>query len=476
MLSESRASSTTSTSPSPIEGEAGRALEVVVCFDEAVVQVLHVPLSIPAVLTAGSAREATLTLPDALLPSPLFPLLRIDHGSAVVFVPAGVQVRDGDEDRAATEMRALPLRPGRAARTELRMGAVQITLSDVEAPPRPRLAPRLSLEDQWTTVAAGVVAATLLSLAYSAPPEPRTLVANELDVRDRLAHLLIVPTLAPPPPPVPSQGGTEESSAGGRPARDAIGRHGTRTAPVTSGASASVGPRPTNELKRREAYDAASRVGVVAILGEMRTSSVGAWWASEETLGGGARDALGSLEAGPAGDSWGDPRASGLVGDGPGGGGDRADSIGVGTCIGPRCTGRGPGRGPGDARGPRGPGLGDYVAGAPPSEPRMSVSTRSGLPRDVIRRIVRQHQNEVRYCYERRLMTRQGLDGRVVVAFTISPSGMVSESHIQASTLSDAETERCIVDKVRTWTFPSPENHALTQVTYPFVLRQAGTD
>lgn len=100
-----------------------------------------------------------------------------------------------------------------------------------------------------------------------------------------------------------------------------------------------------------------------------------------------------------------------------------------------------------------------------------SMDVRGSLSREVITRIVRRHQREIRTCYERGLMRRPELSGRVTVSFVISPTGTVESASIASTTLEDAQVEACIVRAVRTWTFPAPDGGGVVSVNYPFVFQ-----
>ena len=60
---------------------------------------------------------------------------------------------------------------------------------------------------------------------------------------------------------------------------------------------------------------------------------------------------------------------------------------------------------------------------------------RGTLDKEIIRRTVRRHLNEVKYCYEKALATRPSLAGRIVTQFTIAPTGRVLAAVIQSSSL-----------------------------------------
>ena len=85
----------------------------------------------------------------------------------------------------------------------------------------------------------------------------------------------------------------------------------------------------------------------------------------------------------------------------------------------------------------------------------------------------RRHINEVKFCYEQELLTHAGLGGRLLVQFTIAPSGQVVVSALESSTLGNVRVESCTLQAVRRWEFPRPLGGGLVTVSYPFVLTPA---
>jgi TonB family protein len=100
--------------------------------------------------------------------------------------------------------------------------------------------------------------------------------------------------------------------------------------------------------------------------------------------------------------------------------------------------------------------------------------SQGSLDRDIVRRIIRQHLNEVKYCYEQQLPRHPDLAGRISVQFTIASGGNVTASLMQSSSLNNVAVESCIVQAVRRWEFPARPS-GMTIVSYPFVLVPAGS-
>lgn len=101
---------------------------------------------------------------------------------------------------------------------------------------------------------------------------------------------------------------------------------------------------------------------------------------------------------------------------------------------------------------------------------RMRAATVAGpLDKDIVRRIVRAHVNEVRYCYNQGLLRDPRSAGLVVVDFEVSLTGKVDAARLASSAVTDEEVGPCIVAAVQRWTFPKPEG-ATVQVSLPFEL------
>jgi hypothetical protein len=103
-----------------------------------------------------------------------------------------------------------------------------------------------------------------------------------------------------------------------------------------------------------------------------------------------------------------------------------------------------------------------------PKQAQVSV----GLDRDIVRRIVRAHINELRGCYNDGLREYPGLTGSVTIAFEIGANGKVASSTVQASALAptDDQVPKCMAQAIKRWQFPKPERVKQVSVTYPFEL------
>ena len=98
------------------------------------------------------------------------------------------------------------------------------------------------------------------------------------------------------------------------------------------------------------------------------------------------------------------------------------------------------------------------------------------LDKRMVQRIVRLHENEIRYCYETALRKDKTLQGMMVTTFVILRDGSVEKALIKESTINNHEVEQCVIDHIEEWKFyaVSTNNSAIsdieTIVEYPFVF------
>jgi len=164
----------------------------------------------------------------------------------------------------------------------------------------------------------------------------------------------------------------------------------------------------------------------------------------------------------------------GMKGFGPGGDGFE-DGLGIG--LGP-WVGHGPGEG--------GPGSGWCPEGQTCTGSSLSTKKHKtevgktidpgtaevsgGLPREIVRRIVRANFPSIRQCYETGLKKNPELRGVVSTRFIIDTTGAVETANLSSSNLSDASVAQCVVSVFRMMSFPAPEN-GKALVTYPIDLQ-----
>jgi TonB family protein len=115
---------------------------------------------------------------------------------------------------------------------------------------------------------------------------------------------------------------------------------------------------------------------------------------------------------------------------------------------------------------------GDVIRAVPPAVPSLraqTVTLSNSYPIELVRAMVHRHLAALRACYVHGLARTPGLRGRVVVHFTIQPSGAVAGARAGSSSLPDASVVDCVVRTVGAIPFPQPPGEL--HVTYPFVFQ-----
>jgi hypothetical protein len=373
---------------------------------------------------------------------------------------------DGDKQSVAAILQSRPpsrrngsvrevvLSPGdRASLTFLEADGLSLEIRYVEPPvavPRPRLRdtePFLTRTIALTSVVLGLFLTAVMIFAPEDNP-PRMVLTAE-----RVAKLL-----PPPPPPLPAarnkqdEEKTKEESGQMKKAKDERGRLGKHDAEAKD----TVIPKGDKDIMREKV----SRVGLLGLIGKERPQGSGlARLFSEE------RDVEQAI-AGMQG-------AHLVAGRGSGG----LSTTGVG--VGGGGTGMGHLYGAGDVdtggRASRGHGHGPTLQTRKEHEVKLDIAAGNvdeggGLTKEQVARVVRAHQNAIKFCYEKELQRKPTLGGKIEVYWVIVPDGSVEKSKISVTTMDDGAVEGCIARQVKQWIFPKSDGRTVVQ-SYPFLFK-----
>jgi outer membrane biosynthesis protein TonB len=332
--------------------------------------------------------------------------------------------------------------------------------------------PGIDWQHSRFTLGSVALHAAVLLLFYFLPPRSSALALDQVHVDSRLvAYALDTPEVPDEPAPAWSLGHDDAQASDGQRAKEDEGQSGDPKAKKTRGKLGVPGPADNRkpELPREARAELAQSAGIIGVL----RASVAAWntrtspFSSASALANDPVAALGALLGNAIANNRGGD-GLGMIGPGRGGGGPAAGTVGIGALatIGAHA-------GDGSRYGQGAGGLHGHNGG-PPRQRKVKIDVRGALSKEVIRRIIHRHLEEVRYCYEQALQSRPELQGRVAVRFIVAPTGAVQAAAKSSSDLGNPRLEQCIVDSVARWTFPAPDGGGLVVVTYPFVLQQTG--
>jgi hypothetical protein len=364
------------------------------------------------------------------------------------------------------------LPPGAGARIDCGQTSFFVGATTCPRPlPTPLAAWRWS-EQMYTAGAAAALGLFLLML-FSVPADARSL---SIDVLDRDSRFLPF-NYKPPVPqdePLPDFLQKSTGAQGGTGTRHKLdeGKMGDKAAPKQNKLYAIKGPKDNRDLHlaKTQAIEAAANAGILGVLKrDPRGGVLASIFGRDEALGKDVADVLGGLVGNEIGAAYG-VGGLGVLGTGAGGGGTGEGTVGTGHLG---TIGKGGGRGD---RAGYGDGMGGLRTrqARPPDILMGHATVRGSLDKEIIRRIIRKHVNEVKFCYEQELTKKPSLAGRIQVQFAINGAGQVISSVMQSSTMGNARVEGCVVQAVKRWPFPQPLGGGLVIVSYPFVLAPAG--
>ncbi|MGZ6059046.1 MAG: AgmX/PglI C-terminal domain-containing protein [Myxococcaceae bacterium] len=452
--------------------EKHRVLQAALVWGDQLLGVEHLADAEP-LLVGEDAEESTFQVFHPGL-GRAFELARVERGQLRVTVPERAEwtVFDGGHPVAISEIRdegrlklgavgSEVLLPTLREAVRVRFGRLSLLLRWVRPARRTGLLPGGWETLRFTTMLLGSAAllGTLIVAVQSAPPvRPRAWDALGND--QRWISLVRRP---PPPPPRPKVGEKKEDGGAeeGKAAPEDPGKVGKqdatqKEAEASKKGSPAVDPR-TREANRTRAF----RGGLLGALKGQAMSEV----LGTGSAGTGMNQAIGGLRVGtgPSGTQQG-AGGMGARGMGLGGGGEGLGIGGAGT------VGLGEGSG-GYGRVDLGGRKKDSVRIVP-----GQTTVVGGLAREVIGRVIQEHQSEIKYCYETQLNRNPSLAGKVTVLFTIDGSGTVSDGQVSETTLNNPDTERCMLAKIRRWKFPEPASGGVVKVNFPWIFKPAGAE
>jgi hypothetical protein len=351
------------------------------------------------------------------------------------------------------------------------------TTFHISVTPKPRPVETPFLMWKWSeqvyTLATAAGLLLFLLMIFSVPPDPKSLSLDLFNADNRFVNFLIKPPEEKEEdlPEFLKKKSNDEQGGKGKRHKGEEGKMGKKTSKNKEGLYGLKGPKdnPDPHLAKKLAEENAKNAGILGVLKMNEGSHLASIFGRDTALGNDPSDVLGGLVGNQIGEAYG-VGGLGLVGTGSGGGGTGEGTIGLGN-LGTIGKGGGGGNGSGYGRGAGG--LGGRRARAPDVIPGQA-QVRGSLDKEIIRRIIRRHINEVKYCYEQELLKKPELGGRILVQFTISAGGQVVTSVLQNSTMGNTRVEMCTVQAVRRWEFPKPLGGGIVIVSYPFVLTPAG--
>ena len=109
------------------------------------------------------------------------------------------------------------------------------------------------------------------------------------------------------------------------------------------------------------------------------------------------------------------------------------------------------------------------------STPPVVCDGTGCMDKELIRKVISGHRDQIRFCYELALQQSPSLAGKVSVQFAVGTQGLVSTARVANSSAPSEKLSECLVSRVRTWQFPVGRAGGVSSVTYPFVFKPSGS-
>jgi TonB family protein len=314
--------------------------------------------------------------------------------------------------------------------------------------------------EQKFTLGSFLALGVLLLLSFAIPPDGAAVSDDLIGMRRAVLLSPVIPTVPKEVPEIPANKPSHDPGNTGKAQAGASGRLGDRSSRRTNGAYALERTGKDIQLGQTKA-DAKADIlnrGILGILSSTTSSPFNSIFGSGIAAGTDEENVLGNLVGSEIAAAYA-PGGLGVTGTGPGGGGTGELTMGPGNQYNTVGRNYGHEHGLGEFRPhyTRGPVITNGV-----------ITSHGSLDKEIIRRVVHLHMNEVKYCYDQELVPKAGLEGRLSVQFVISPVGQVLTSVVQSSTLGNVYVEKCVTDAVKRWPFPKPREGGIAIVSYPF--------
>ncbi len=440
-----------------------RLLEVVMVWSDTIIGIGHFGPK-DGTITVGDAPRNYFNLASEILPSSRFPFIKTDGKDHIVTITQDMDLRVRDDDGRVFDLASLQS-AGRAFGSETSFKGysykinlheqVQVNIGDTAlvaryVRPSARVGGSIlaNVDYYFTKVFSTSFMAHLLFIAalMLTPTDLERLSDDLFTSPNRFAKLIIQP------PDDEERVFDDLSALDDLLAKEDEGKFGEIEEVEEEAAPSDEGAPIVDVDQREEDRKKVMETGLLAALEDGAASNV----FGPGGLGTGINEALGGID----GDGMGDAFGLGGLGSRGAGAGGAGSALGIGG-LGTKGGGKGGGHGQVDLGG-RGRAVTKVTSG--------QTIIEGGLDREVIARIVRRHQNEIRFCYERELQRDPNLHGRVAVQWVIDGTGAVVRATIQDTTMGNSNVENCILTRVRRWRFPEPRGGGIVRVTYPWIF------
>ena len=410
------------------------------------------------------------------LPADPHALAETDGSNITVNIPDGVDgdvLLDGEVHKIGEMRESGQLRKGGAgfsslrlperARCRLEFGDQTFLVNSVVDPGALKVSSPTDWQGHRYKLASAMLHALFFVIILSLPEDADSLSLDGFNMGDRFVEFILKPEEEKQEKLDDLFKDLDDGKAAEK-AKEEEGKLGKKDEKDTNKRFAVKGPQDQEAIKLAKQKARAEALADASAAFQLEGELSAVWGEGDRAVGSDAVSALGNMFGDRVGDAQGFGGLGG-VGVGRGGGGFGENSIGVGNVGTMGRGGRGKsGYGRGASR------LGERRAKVPKVIPGKPIIS-GALDKETIRRVIRRHRNEYRYCYEKQLNKKRDLNGKIIVKFTIAGNGSVIAAAIADTTMNSRGVESCLVRKIKRWVFPAPKGGGIVVVKYPFIFK-----
>lgn len=100
-----------------------------------------------------------------------------------------------------------------------------------------------------------------------------------------------------------------------------------------------------------------------------------------------------------------------------------------------------------------------------------SENTQVSIDRQAVRLVIKENLSIFKKCYEDEYKNDSSLEGKVVLGWNIDASGVATKSQIKMTKLNNKNVEDCLVEKIKTLSFPKAPAVTIAEIQYPFLFQ-----
>lgn len=92
-----------------------------------------------------------------------------------------------------------------------------------------------------------------------------------------------------------------------------------------------------------------------------------------------------------------------------------------------------------------------------------------------VKRVMAEHNGEVRKCYEKHAKDQAGATGEVKIDVGVTPAGRVDKVDVEAPGVSGKKFSHCVDVKVKKWKFPESDDGTVVTIPYKFYFADSNS-